>query len=224
MIRTLQFEPLEQRVAMSAGSGHASIAAVAAHELVVIKEGSPAAPSSLGSAEVRAGMSTTLAHPSAVTANSQKSATIKGNMSGGQSSLIPGTDTVAMGGFRGKLGKTPLQAAIYGTVSGNRLLSGSLHLFNSQGDILADLGPGTLVKKGKYDDVKVEFEFYQGTGAYTQVSGWAGTATVELKTGKSTSKAATPDYNAYSWDGDFAILQLLLDSYLKKLAMQLFEF
>ena len=160
MKRHLQFEAMERRVTMSAGLGHPGVAADGVHELTAIKRGHTDAPGSVPTV-VQGGMSRDLAHLAAAV---PKSAKIKGSLAGGQSSLIGGSNTVAMGGFSGKLGKVPLQAAIYGTVSGKSLLDGSLHLFNSQGDMIANLGPGKLVKKGKFEDAKVEFELEQGNG------------------------------------------------------------
>ena len=160
MKRHLEFEAMERRVTMSVGLGHPGVAAEGVHGVAAIN-GRRTDALGLVPTVVQGGMSRDLAHPAAAAVSA--SARIKGSLAGGQSSVIPGSNTVAMGGFSGKLGKLPLQAAIYGTVSGKSLLGGSLHLFNPQGDMIANLGPGKLVKKGKFEDAKVEFEFEQGT-------------------------------------------------------------
>ena len=219
MKRHLQFEAMERRVTMSVGLGHPGVAPDAVHEVDAIKGRHTPVPG-LVPTVVQGGMSRDLAHLAAAI---PKSAKIKGSLAGGQSSVIGGSNTVAMGGFSGKLGKVPLQAAIYGTVSGKSLLDGSLHLFNPQGDMIANLGPGKLVKKGKFEDAKVEFEFEQGTGAYAQVAGWAGTATIELKVAKSPTKAVSADQAPDPlWHDDLVDLILFLLSDPGKLATYLF--
>ena len=133
-----------------------------------------------------------------------KALVIKGTLSGGQSSIIPGSDTVVMGGFKGKLGKAPMQSSIYGEVSGNTFEGGSMHLFNSQGDIIANLGSGTLKKSGKNHVVTLEFNFEHGTDAYSQLVGCAGTVTIELESGKSKAKPAAADLAQSVWDAKTA--------------------
>ena len=211
MKRSLQFEALEHRVVMSAGGFHPAVAAPARGPIA--SEGSHAGPSSIEKLEVRAATSTGSAHPSVALAV-KSSAPIKGTLSGGQSSLIPDTDYVAMGGFSGKVGKVALQSTIYGQVSGNTFEGGSMHLFNSQGDIIADLGSGTLKKSGKNEDLKVEFEFEQATGPYAPVVGSAGTLTIELETKKSAPKTAAHELSELlEWDIYYAIVDLELGSH-----------
>jgi hypothetical protein len=218
MKRSLRWDALERRVNMSGSVIH-PVGALHVPQQVLFKvdhaeRRSLDAPApELVFAAVHGGANVT------AVGDARQSAAIKGKLAGGQSSLIPDTNYVAMGGFSGKLGKLSLQATIYGQVSRNRFEGGSMHLFNSQGDIIADLGPGNLAKKGKYEDVKVEFEFEQGTGDYSQVAGSAGTVTIELKPGASSTKTATlgASDRLLDWDVDWAELQVELDSYLKSL-------
>ncbi len=77
----------------------------------------------------------------------------------------------------------------------------AMHLFNSQGEIIANLGSGTLKRSGKNDAVTVEFEFEQGTNVYAPIAGSAGTATMELEPGVSTAKAAAAALaQSQAWD------------------------
>ena len=196
---------------MSADVSHPAVAAPC-RGLIRI-EGEHTAGPSLRTPEVWRGMATGLAHPSVALAV-KKPRAIKGNLTGGQSSLIPDTDYVAMGGFNGKLGKLAFQATLYGQVSGTTFEGGSLHLFNSQGDTISDLGSGTLKKSGKSEDVKVEFEFEQVTGPYTLLVGSAGTLTIELKHQKSATKtAADGPVESTDWGAMNALLDILFDSY-----------
>jgi hypothetical protein len=219
MKRSLQFEALEHRVVMSAGGFHPAV--VAPSRGLTPIEGNHMDAASAERLDVRAGTSTVPAHPNVALA-AKRSAPIKGKLSGGQSSLIGDTNYVAMEGFSGKLGKVSLQATIYGQVSGNSFEGGSLRLFNSQGVIISDLGPGTLKKSGKNEDLKVEFIFEEASGPYTQAAGSAGTLTIELKTQKSATKTAAPELSRLlDWSGDFVTLEIILSSY-GQLALGLF--
>ena len=216
MSRSLQFEALERRVAMSTIRNHPGFA-VPAHG------GGPsqadhARGASSGAPVVRAEASTAVARPGVAAA--AKSAAIKGNFHGGRSSLIPNIGYVAMGGATGKLGKVPFQATMFGQVSGTVFEGGTLHLFNSSGVILADLGRGKLVKKGKTENLKVVFVFQQGTGTYAPVVGWAGTAKFAIKPQKSAAQASTPLES--DWSGEWDFLQVFLDSFFKALAYEFF--
>jgi hypothetical protein len=211
MKRSFQFEALEYRITMSASVNHSPVAD--RFHALTHSEGNQTAGSTLPETEVGTGMATGLAHPSVALA-AKRQRVFKGSLTGGQSSLIPDTDYVAMGGFNGKLGKLGFQATLYGQVSGNSFEGGSLHLFNSQGDTISDLGPGTLKKSGKSEEVKVEFEFEQVTGPYTPLVGSAGTLTIELKHHKSTTKtAADGPVESTDWGADDALLDILFDSY-----------
>jgi len=210
MKRSLQFEALESRITMTTGLAHPAVAGLAAG-LGPIK-GDGAAPMALVTHKPPAGMATAVIDRDVHVAAASPPP-IKGTLSGGQSSIIPGTDTVVMGGFSGKLGKAPMQATIYGQVSGNTFEGGSMHLFNTRGEIIANLGSGTLKKSGKNDAVTVEFEFEQGTKAYAQVAGSAGTATIELEPGTSKAKPAAADLaQSQVWDAKTEKLLLDLDS------------
>ncbi len=161
--------------------------------------------------EQRVTMSVVLSLPAAG-AMAARQLVVNGNLQGGESSIIPGTNDVVMGGFNGKLGKVQLQSTLYGQVSGNRLLDGSVHLFNSQGTILAELGPGKLVKSGKSEQLKVGMTFQTATGAYNQVEGSAGIVTILLTPGKSKAKAAMSVPLSEDWTTDHAVLKLFVDS------------
>jgi hypothetical protein len=204
MSRSLQFEALEQRLAMSAGLIQPAFA-VPIHGLAPI-EGHHGGHSLPGPAEDRAGTSAGLAYPS-IAAAAKKSEPIKGTLRGGESSLIPG-DYVAMVGSSGKIGNVSFQATMYGQVSGNELEGGSLRLFNSHGVIIADLGPGKLIKSGATEQLKVKFIFEEATGPYAQVGGTAGTATFELKPERSVTKADVP--LADDWQANWRALNLAL--------------
>jgi len=209
MNRSLNFEALEQRVAMSQGLIH-PIPAVPARGLDRIKI-DQAEHAHSGTSEHRAGPLTDLAH-SVIVAARQAKLPIKGNFRGGQSSLIPGTNYVAMGGSSGKIGKVSFQATMYGQVSGKTFEGGTLHLFNSSGTILTDLGPGKLVVKGKTEDLKVGFEFDQGTGPYAQVAGSAGTLTIELTRTKSKAQAETAPGLDADYSANWKLLTMILSS------------
>jgi hypothetical protein len=224
MSRRLQFDDLEQRLALSAVATHPGNL-IPAH--AAIERAQPtaidAAMPVMNKGIVHHGEPSIVprverANPAVIDA--KKPAVIKGTFHGGESSIIPGTDYVAMGGANGKLGKVSFQASMYGEVSGNRLTAGTLHLFNSSGTILADLGPGNLVKSGKTASVKVEFEFYDGTGAYTEADGMAGTVTFQIKQSKA---KADPEAFQDFWTGILQGFKMDLDSFLALLADSLFE-
>lgn len=142
----------------------------------------------VGTSQHRAASVVDLAHPPIFAA--RKTGPIKGTLRGGESTFFPDSGYVAMGGSAGKIDKVAFQATMYGQVSGNTFEGGTLHLYNSSGEILTDLGPGKLVVKGKTEDLKVGFEFDGGIGSYSQIPSAAGTVTIVLKHTKSAGKAS----------------------------------
>jgi hypothetical protein len=120
----------------------------------------------------------------------QKYVPIPGNLTGGSSALLTGRDAVLINGLHGKLGRVHFNAFADLAVSGNSLQTGELHLANSKGTLLVNLEPGTLVKRGKLEQLKVVMIVEQCTGAYTAVEGSAGTATLQLTQSKSPANAS----------------------------------
>jgi hypothetical protein len=133
-------------------------------------------------------MSTGLAHPG-VAAAAQKFVPIPGDLKGGTSMLLTGTDIVLVGGLSGKLGRVHFNAFANLDVSGDNLLNGELHLANPNGTLLVNLERGNLVKHGKGEQLKVVMIVGQCTGPYTDVEGSAGTATLKLTGSKSPTNA-----------------------------------
>ena len=100
-----------------------------------------------------------------------------------------------------------------GEVSGNTFVGGSLNLSNSQGTIIASLGPATLRKVGKAEDLKVIFVFDDATGTYIPVEGSAGTATIKLGTAKPRAKAVTQTEPIWDFNNAWDDLGLVIDSF-----------
>jgi hypothetical protein len=212
--QTLQCEPLEERIAMTSGLAHPPLAAVAPALVPIKVDGPVSSHVHVLAHELRAGAKATVLHAGARAA-AKANPPIKGTLSGGESSLLTlgGSDTVIMGGSSGKIGNVDFQASMFGTVSGNRFQGGMLHLSNSQGDIPASLGPGTLVKHGKTEDLKLVIIFGQATGPYAQASGWAGDVTFKLKPSKAAANSVPLGEGAVQWAGVWIQLLLFIDSY-----------
>jgi hypothetical protein len=158
-------------------------------------------------------MSAGLAHPG-ISVAAQKFVPIPGNLTGGSSRLLTGTNIVLVGGLSGKLGRVQFRAFANLEVSGDKLLGGELHLSNSQGTILVNLEPGKLVKHGEVEQLKVVMIVGQCTGPYAAVEGAAGTATLKLTSSKSPTNA--PQYiNLDDWNRRYLFTLFLTSAELK---------
>jgi hypothetical protein len=158
-------------------------------------------------------MSTGLSHPGVVVA-AQKFVPIPGNLAGGSSKLLAGTNIVLVGGLSGKLGRVQFRAFANLEVSGDNLLNGELHLSNSLGTLLVNLEPGKLVKHGTAEQLKVVMIVGQCTGPYAAVEGAAGTATLKLTSSKPTTNA--PQYiNLDDWNRRYLFTLFLTSAELK---------
>jgi hypothetical protein len=146
-----------------------------------------------------------------VAVTAQKFIPIPGDVTGGSSNLLTGTDTVLIGGLHGKLGRVKFNGFADLSVSGKSLLMGELHLANSEGTLLVNLEPGTLVKRGKREQLKVVMIVEECTGAYTAAEGSAGTATLQITQSKSPAKASNGDA-ASIWDAPSHVDLLLFIS------------
>ena len=187
MKRSLQIVALERRVTMSAGINHLGGNLPCARvdfcqecacggDVVRSIEGSPRR------------CRWARLHPEAPVA-AKKVSVIKGSFAGGTSELVDGGPLIYMTGSSGKIGKVSFGAIVEGEVSGNNFLGGSLNLLNSQGTIIASLGPAALKKSGKAKDLKVIFVFDDATECIIPAEGSAGAATIKLGLSKSGAKA-----------------------------------
>jgi hypothetical protein len=163
--------------------------------------------------EQRVTMSTGLAHPGVAVA-AQKFVPIPGNLTGGSSRLLTGTNIVLVGGLSGKLGRVQFRAFANLEVSGDNLLNGELHLSNSQGTLLVNLEPGKLVNHGKGEQLKVVMIVGQCTGPYAAVEGASGTATLKLTSSKSPTNAAE-NLKLLDWSKQYDFILFLTSGELK---------
>ncbi len=208
--RSLDFVAMEHRVTMSAGLPYLG-ATLPAHAVISAQtEHAKGTPSE--EPRVRLAVSAGTAHPDGTFA-AEKVSVIKGSFAGGNSELVDGGPLIYMTGSSGKVGKESFGATVEGEVSGNTFVGGSLLLSNSQGTIIASLGPATPRKVGKAEDLKVVFVFDDATGKYIPTEGSAGTATIKLGTSKSGAKSVAQAEPIWDFDNAWDELGLVLNSF-----------
>ena len=164
MKRLLNFDAMEQRIAMSAGLGFSGAETLPAHWIrsrASIRSGRQWRPPIFRGADP-----TGLAHTGVVAA--KQGAPITGSFKGGQSELIAGGSLVYMTGSSGKIGNVAFGEHAGGE-SGDSFLGSALNLSNSQGSMTLNLEDGTLKNSGKDEDLKVIFIIDTATGASTSL-------------------------------------------------------
>jgi hypothetical protein len=115
---------------------------------------------------------------------------IKGNITGGQISLVGGGHLLVINNLKVNFGKLSLTGTGYGTYANGKLVGGTLHLSGKNGTLTSQLIGGSIQKVGKNNwHIRTTFVVEGATGGYTSGEGSAGTFTIGWSSPKSLEEA-----------------------------------